>query len=179
MTASHVFRKAEKIAARQRHPSEIAMLNPAMEILSDHEIPDREKLDETLAAACPVAERMIAAGEVVLKNKEERTIFSDTHRFRADICIACSTLHTFEESCLQAEKTLSTHPLVMKLQSLEREKIQLAAMLTKENLALAELEEWRARTRKRIPELSRELGKKIAIMSGGNVQFQEINQTPS
>ena len=125
MTASHVFRKAEKIATRQRHPSEIAILNPAMEILSDHEIPDREKLDEALAAACPVAERMIAAGEVVLKNKEERTIFSDTHQFRADICTACSSLHALEGSCLQAESALSTHPLVMKLQSLEREKTQL------------------------------------------------------
>jgi hypothetical protein len=179
MTASHVFRKAEKIATRQHHPSEIAILNPAMEILSDHEIPDRDRLNEALGAACPVAERMIAAGEVVLKNKEERTIFSDTHQFRSDICTACSSLHALEESCVQAEKTLSTHPLAMKLQSLEREKTQLAAMLAKEQLTLAELEEWRSRTEKRIPELSLELGKKIGDMSGDNVQFQAIDQAPS
>lgn len=179
MTASHVFRKAEKIATRQRHPSETAILNPAMEHLSDHEIPDHNALNEALVAACPVVERMIAAGEIVLKNKEERTIFSDTHQFRVDICTVCSSLHTLEENCQQAEKALSTHPLVMKLQSLEREKTQLAAMLAKENLALVELEEWRTKTEKRIPELSRELGKKIAIMSGDNVQFQEIDPTPS
>jgi hypothetical protein len=179
MTASHVFRKAEKIATRQHHPSEIAILNPAMEILSDHEIPDREKLNEALVAACPVTERMINAGEILLKNKEERIIFSDTQQFRVDIDTACSTLHALEENCLQAEKALSAHPLVMKMQSLEREKTQLAAMLAKENLALEELEEWRSKTEKRIPKLSSELAKKIGMMSGDNVQFQDIDQTPS
>ena len=179
MTASHVFRKAEKIATKQRHPPEISVLCAAMDILSYHEIPDREKLDEALAAACPIAERMIGAGEILLKNKEERTIFSDTHQFRTDICTVCSSLQGLEGDCQQAETALSTNPLVMRLQSLEREKTQLAAMLAKENSTLAELEEWRSKTETRIPELSGELGKKIAVMSGGNVQFQETDQTPS
>jgi hypothetical protein len=105
-------------------------------------------------------------------------IFSDTTQFRSDICTASSSLSTHEEEYLQAEKTLSSHPLVMKMQSLEREKTQLAAMLTKENTTLAELDELRSKTEKRIPELIEELRKKIEGMMGDNVQFQVIDQSP-
>ncbi len=179
MTASHVFRKAEKIATRQHHPADIALLRPAMEILSDHELPDKDSLNEVLAAACPVAERMIAGGEILLKNKEERTIFSDPDRFRSDISSACLALRDHEESFRQAENALSFHPLLVKKNSLEREKAQLKSMLAKENLRLQELEEWRSKTERHIPELVEELRKKIADMSGDNVQFQMTGHTPS
>ena len=179
MTASHVFRKAEKIATRQHHPAEIAPLRQAMEILSDHELPDKDTLDQVLAAACPVAERMIAGGEILLKNREERTIFSDPDRFRSDISAACLALRDHEESFQRAEHALSFHPFLMKKKSLEREKAQLESMLAKEDLRRKELEEWRSKTERRIPELVEELRKKIADMSGDNVQFQDIDHTPS
>ena len=179
MTASHVFRKAEKIATRQHHPTEVAVLHQAMEILSDHELPDRETLNDVLTAAGPVAERMIASGEILLKNKEERTVFSDAARFRSDIGTACTALRANEAAVRQAEDTLSSHPLLMKQNSLEREKTQLRTMLKRENLTLEELKEWRSKTEKRIPELIGELGKKIAVMCGENVQLQVIDQTPS
>jgi hypothetical protein len=178
MTASHVLRKAEKIATRHHHPTEIAVLHHAMDLLSDHDIPDMTQLNDALAAACPIAERMIADTEIVLKNKEERTVFSDTAQFRSDICTAGSSFRTREADYLRAEKTLSGHPLVMKRESLEREKAHLATMRTKENTTLAELDEWCARTEKRIPELVEELRVKIEGMMGDNVQFQVIDQAP-
>src|SRR5208337_509502 len=54
MTASHVFRKAEKIATRQHHPAEIVTINHAMDLLSNHDVPDADQLGEILAAACPI-----------------------------------------------------------------------------------------------------------------------------
>jgi hypothetical protein len=179
MTASHVFNKAEKIATRQRHTSDSAVMNKAMVLLSDHDIPDQQHLDETLAAACPVAERMIAAGEVILKNKEERGIFSDTARFRSDICTARLSLCEREDDCHRVESALQAHPLLMKMQSLEREKKQLAAMRERESQSYEELSEWRSKTQRRIPELVLELRKKIGEMSGDNVQLQVNDQKPS
>ena len=90
MTASHVFRKAEKIATKQRHPAEISTLRHTIELLSDHIVPDPDELDSALAMACPIAERMIGAGEITLKNKEERGIFSDTAQFRREIRTTCT-----------------------------------------------------------------------------------------
>lgn len=173
MTASHVFRKAEKIAAKQRHPSEVNLLNAAMKVLSNHEIPDTVKLDTALAAACPLAERMIADGDVVVKNKEERAIFSDTTRFREQIALAGRSLQDLEVQCQQAESAIASHPLLVKMQSLEREKTQLAAMMAKDEQGLFELGQWREKTQKQIPELLLHLREKIAEMSGDTVQLRD------
>jgi hypothetical protein len=176
MTASHVFRKAEKIALRQKHPSEISVLRHTMELLSDHAVPDIGDLASALAAACPVAERMIAAEEITLKNKEERAIFSDLKQFSGDICASCSDLKVQEEACRIAEEKLTLHPLLARIHSLEREKNQLETMLAKERQARVELEEWQQKTREKIPKLSGELTKKIEDMVGGGVQLQIDDQ---
>jgi hypothetical protein len=176
MTASHVFRKAEKIAVRQKHPSEIAVLRHIMELLSDHAVPDIRELSSALAAACPVAERMIAAEEITLKNKEERAIFSDTKQFSADICASCTDLGLQEEACRIAEEKLESHPLLVKIHSLGREKAQLETMLGKETRVRAELKEWREKTKEKIPKLMEELTKRIEGMVGGGVQIQIDDQ---
>lgn len=173
MTASHVFRKAEKIATKQRHASEVTALKAAMNVLSDHEIPDADQLDAALATACPLAERMITDGEVIVKNKEERAIFSDTTRFREEIAIAGRTLQDLEKKCHEAESALLSHPLLVRILSLEREKAQLAAMKVKEEQGLSELGEWREKTGKQIPVLLQQLREKIAGMSGNTVQLQD------
>jgi hypothetical protein len=172
MTASHVFRKAEKIAARQKHPSEIAVVRHTMELLSDHKVPDTGDLAAALAAACPVAERMIAAGEITLKNKEERTIFSDTKLFITDMCASYTDLLSQEEACRVAQENVSSHPLLVKVHLLEREKAQLETMQKKEEQSRAELKEWLVKTQEKIPKLTGELTKKIEEIVGGGVQLQ-------
>ena len=176
MTASHVFRKAEKIAVRQTHSSEISILRRTMDLLSDHKVPDTRDLSAALAAACPVTERMIAAGEITLKNKEERAIFSDTQQFSTDMCASCTDLKKLEETCRIAEETLASHPLLVRVQSLEREKTQLDTMLVKENQARVELKEWLVKTQEKIPKLSEELKKKIEEIVGVGVQLQIDDQ---
>ncbi len=176
MTASHVFRKAEKIAVRQAHSSEISILRHTMDLLSDHKVPDTTDLAAALAGACPVTERMIAAGEIPLKNKEERAVFSDTTRFRADMCASCADLQVQEEACRVAGDNLASHPLLVRIQSLEREKSQLEIMLGKENQARIELKEWLQKTQEKIPTLSEELRKKIEDMIGVGVQLQIDDQ---
>jgi hypothetical protein len=176
MTASHVFRKAEKIAVRQKHPSEISILRHTMDLLSDHRIPDAGDLAAALALSCPIAERMIAAEEITLKNKEERAIFSDTKRFATDMCSSCTALGLLEDACRVAQENIESHPLLIRTDSLEREKKQLVAMLGKENQARAEINEWMVKTRERIPGLTEELRKKIGDMVGGGVQLQIDDQ---
>lgn len=176
MTASHVFRKAEKIAVRQKHPSEIGVLRHAMELLSDHETPDTSDLSETLSGAFPIANRMIAAGEISLKNKEERAIFSDIERFRSDIISSYEDIATREDACTTARQKLESHPLVARGRSLEREKTQIETMLKKEEQARTELREWQEKTRQKVPHLIAELTKRVGDMVGGGVQLQIDDQ---
>ena len=176
MTASHVFRKAEKIAVRKKHAPEISILRQTMELLSDHVVPDTGDLAAALAASCPVAERMIAAEEITLKNKEERAIFSNTKQFSADICASCADLRLLEDACITAQEKLESHPMLVRQQSLEREKTQLTAMLGKENQARLELKDWLLKIQEKIPKLTEELTKKIEGMIGGGVQLQIDDQ---
>jgi len=171
MTASHVLRKAEKIASKQKRSGEITILKHAMSLLSDHELPESTTLETALAAAFPIAERMIDTGEIALKNKEERAVFSDTTRFCSEMGRTCTELRTQEETCRSAQEALDTHPLLVRAGSLEREKTQLGTMLEKEQLARKELEDWQQKTSKGIPMLREDLAKKVGEIIGKNVQL--------
>jgi hypothetical protein len=176
MTAAHVFRKSEKIAAKKHMTTELDILKQTMELLSDHNIPDTKILGASLAAACPIAERMIAKGDITLKNKEERAVFSDSSKYGDDLCGTCTKITALQARFASAESALSSHPLLTRLNSLAREKNQLEAMRAKEEQAGRELAEWTARTKEKIPVLAQELQEKLEGMVGENVQLQMDNQ---
>jgi hypothetical protein len=178
MTAAHVFRKAEKIATKQRHASESSTLRHTVDLLSDHTAPDPKDLTSALSTACPIAQRMIGAGEIALKNKEERAIFSDTGKFCTEMCLICTDIITQESACKSEQDALSSHPVLVMKNSLEREKTQLEYMLGKEHQSRKDLAEWNEKTRGRIPALTEELHKKIAEIGGGSVQLQIDNPIP-
>jgi hypothetical protein len=172
MAAAHVFRKAEKIATKQRHATDISALRHTIDLLSDHTAPDSMDLASALTIAFPVAQRMIEAGEIVLKNKEERAIFSDTGRFCTELCAICSNITTQELAGRKVQDSLSSDPVLVRMNSLEREKTQLEYMLGKEHQSRKDLAEWSEKTQGRIPALIEELHKKIEEIGGGSVQLQ-------
>jgi predicted nucleic acid-binding Zn-ribbon protein len=172
MTASHVFRKAEKIATKQRHPAEISVLRQVIDLLSDHAVPDPDNLSSALALACPITERMIAAGEIVLKNKEERGIFSDTGQFRTEMNTACTAVRKQESECRDIQNALYSHPVLVKMNSLEREKTQLEHMREKEKQEQKDLTDWREKIAGKIPLLEDELRNKIEEILGKGVQLR-------
>jgi hypothetical protein len=172
MTVSHVFRKAEKIATKQRQPTEIATIRHAIELLSDHTVPQIKDLESALNTAFPFVQKMIAAGDIVLKNKEERAVFSDTGRFCAEMCSIGTEIRARELACDDLRKAIETHPVLMKMNSMEREQIQLGSMLEKERHAQNELSDWSVKIKEKVPALQQELHQKIAEIIGENVQLQ-------
>jgi hypothetical protein len=172
MAAAHVFRKAEKIATKKRHATDISVLRHTIDLLSDHTAPDSKDLASALTISFPVAQRMIEAGEIVLKNKEERAIFSDTGKFCTELCAICSNIMIQELAGKNVQDSLSSNPVLVRMNSLEREKTQLEYMLGKEHQSRKDLAEWSEKTQGRIPALIEELHKKIEEIGGGSVQLQ-------
>ena len=172
MTVSHVFRKAEKIATKQRQPTEIATIRHAIDLLSDHTVPEIKDLESALNTAFPIVQKMIAAGNIELKNKEERAVFSDTGRFCAEMCTIGTEIRELELACSDARKAIESHPVLMKMNSMEREKTQLVSMLEKERHAQNELSDWSVKIKEKIPALQQELHQKIVEIIGENVQLQ-------
>ena len=178
MAASHVFRKAEKITAKQKHTADVAALRQAIELLSNHELPDAARLSTALTAACPVAKRMIDAGEIPLKNREEREVFSDIDQFCTIMSGLCSELAACDDACRNAETALSTHPVIVRRDALMREKAQLNNMLKKERELHSELIQWQEKTTGKIPEITEEIRNKIEGIIGESVQFQADGNAP-
>lgn len=172
MTMSHVFRKAEKIAVKKHLSKEVHILKDAMEILSDHEVAAADSCCRALAAAGPVAGKMIADGEIVLKNKEERLIFSDFTHCSGEVAGLCTRFHALEKECRDVEEGLLSHPVLSRLEALCREKEQLEGMRVREEQGLVELLEWRKKSVGSVPDLRADLVKKLEDMAGETVQFR-------
>ena len=172
MTVSHVFRKAEKIATKQRQTTEIATIRLAIDLLSDHTVPEIKDLESALNTAFPIVQKMIAAGNIELKNKEERAVFSDTGRFCSEMCSIGTEIRAQELACSDLKKGIDTNPVLMKMHSMEREKIQVESMLEKERHAHDELSDWSVKIMEKVPSLQQELHQKIAEIIGENVQLQ-------
>jgi hypothetical protein len=172
MTVSHVFRKAEKIATKQRQPTEIATLRQAIDLLSDHTVPEIKDLESALNTAFPIVQKMIGAGNIELKNKEERAVFLNTGRFCTEMCSVGTEIRELEMACSDVRKGIETNPVLMKIHSREREKTQLESMLEKERHAQNELSDWSVKIKEKVPALQQELHQKIAEIIGENVQLQ-------
>ena len=172
MTASHVFRKAEKIAIKKRKNTDISNLRHTIRLLSDHAAPDTKDLSSALTLACPLVQRMVADGEILLKNKEERAIFSDTERFCTEMFAICSDVRTQELECTNMQDSLLSNPILVTINSLEREKTQLEYMREKEIHSQKELEDWSGKINEKVPALKQELHKKIEEFIGEGVQIQ-------
>ncbi len=127
--------------------------------------------------ACPIAERMIGTGEIILKNKEERGIFSDTGQFCTEMRTACTDVKNQEAGCRNIQDALSSHPVLVKMKTLEREKTQLEHVLEKEIQEQKDLTEWREKIIEKIPFLEKELVNKIEEIMGKGVQLQIDDQT--
>jgi len=177
MTVSHVFRKAEKIATKQRQPTEIATLRHAIDLLSDHTVPEIKDLESALNTAFPIVQKMIAAANIELKNKEERAVFSDTRRFSTEMCSIGTEIREQELACSDLRKLIETNPVLMKMHSIEREKTQLESMMEKERHAQNELSDWSVKIMEKVPALQKELHQKMDEIIGENVQLQIVYPT--
>jgi hypothetical protein len=178
MTASHVFKKAEKIAVKQHHLTDAAALRHAIELLSDHELPDAADMGTALNAAYPVAQKMIDAGEIPLKNREEREMFCNAHQCCTMMSELCTEQRACDEACRNTETLLLTHPMAVRGNSLVREKSQLTSKLKKEHDLQSELLDWREKTNGKLPAVTEELRIKIEGVIGESVQFQAGTNVP-
>ncbi len=171
MTASHVLRKAEKLAHKQHKVHDEGVLRHALDLLSDHTVPDTNIMTGALGTAIPVAVHMIEKGDVPLKNKEERAIFSDPAGFISEISTLSIKYAEQSKKCDEAEQALRSHPTITRIDALEREKNQLEVILKKELGSKVELIKWRNDLQKSIPSLQQKLEKTIGDLSGSDVQL--------
>ncbi len=178
MTASHVLRKAEKVARRQHKPSDERAISAAMGLLSDHIVPDPAELVHALDAAYIPARRMIDAGEVALKNKEERALFSSQKEFSDGIKALSARYAEQAARFSAAEQAFSSHPVITRHEEVLKEMNQLFETRAKEKQSCADLKQWQSDLIRKIPDLREKLEKIMGEISGGDVQISYPDTVP-
>lgn len=172
MTASHVLRKAEKLTHKRHKSTDERTLRHAMVLLSDHAVPDSADIAQALTAACPIAKRMIDEGDINLKNKEERALFTAPEQFIGEITTICTMFIDQTRQCDAAEHALHSHPIVARSEELILEKSQLEMMCAREEQSCSDIIKWRDELQKNIPSLREKLQKTVGEISGNDVQVQ-------
>ncbi|MCX6682246.1 MAG: hypothetical protein NTY71_04595 [Methanoregula sp.] len=172
MTASHVLRKAEKLTHKRHKSTDERTLRHAMVLLSDHAVPDSGDIAQALTAACPIAKRMIDEGDINLKNKEERALFTAPEQFIGEITTICTMFIDQTQQCDAAEHALHSHPIVARSEELIREKSQLEMMCAREEQSCSDIIKWHDELQKNIPSLREKLQKMVGEISGNDVQVQ-------
>ena len=170
MTASHVLRKAEKVAKRQHKPADERIIGNAIGILSDHAVPDCSDLVSALDAAYIPARRMIDAGEVVLKNKEERGLFASQDEFVSGIRELCSCYADESSRCDAAIGILAKNPVILRYEELTKEMTLLFESLAREKQVHTDLVQWHHDLIAKIPTVQEHLKKALEGIVGGDVQ---------
>lgn len=172
MTASHVLRKAEKVARRKGLVSDERAIDRAAALLSDHAMPDTQELALALGAAFSVTKRMIDAGEIVLKNREERSLFSSESSFSGGIVSLCTRCTEQTSAFSVAEQELSSHPVVVRYAEAARELASQKNHFARETEAHNALIQWRTGLTRDIPILQKQLEKVVGeINPGSDVQI--------
>jgi hypothetical protein len=73
---SHVFRKGEKVLGRITGPASAKDLEALVDLLTGSGVPAEDQFMPGLSRSMPLIEGMIVSGDLALKNKEEKELFS-------------------------------------------------------------------------------------------------------
>ncbi|HON81158.1 MAG TPA: hypothetical protein PLN56_02735 [Methanoregulaceae archaeon] len=156
---AHLMRKGEKILQR-RGSSAPREIEAVVDIFAGPDVPAEDQLLSGLSRALPLIRSMIASGEITLKNKEERELFSEEVDVAARIRALYDQYRDAESRLGAAEQAYATHPLVEKIRLTQHEKE------TRET-RLAGLRDKMAAIEEREQALAREIPALMAAMEQG------------
>ncbi|MEN6611362.1 MAG: hypothetical protein ABFC24_11010 [Methanoregulaceae archaeon] len=169
---AHVFRKAEKVEGRKGDGPSAKAVRQATDLLSDHQIPRPDELAAALRISFPVVLPLIKSGEVPLKNKEERTLFSDTDHLSEVLGKCVNAYHEYEVKIAAMNEELEAGPVRAQITRLETEKRQTEKTMERSEAQIADLAKYHEEAAEAVPTLAGELDRTIGEFSKGSIRVQ-------
>jgi predicted nucleic acid-binding Zn-ribbon protein len=157
---AHVLRKGERILQRGEGASASREIEAVVDALDGSNLPDEDQLLSGLNKVLPIIRSMIASGEIVLKNKEERELFSEEVDITARIKSLYDQYRGAESRLSAAERDHEAHPIVEKIRWVQHERETREARL-------ADLRDKMAAIGEREQSLSREIPALLAAIEQG------------
>jgi hypothetical protein len=151
---SHVFRKGEKVLGRTMGSASARDLEALVDILSESGLPSRDQVIPGLVRSLPLIQSMIASGDLTLKNKEEKELFTK----EADLVKRIEEGYARKEISFQRyrekERTYQEIPVLTELSSAMKEEERRERHLEMMKSQLSGLNEKSEALSQEIPELT-------------------------
>ena len=166
---SHLLRKGEKVLQRGEGASAAREIEPVVDILAGSGLPAEEQLVPGLARALPLIRSMIGSGEIVLKNKEERELFSERSDTMARVRGLYAQRRDAESRLKSAEGAYAAIPVIKQAQKAERERKTGEARLASLRERMTAIGERKEILEAEIPELMAGMEQEISALEGKTV----------
>jgi hypothetical protein len=163
---SHVSRKAEKVLGRTLGTASAKDLEALVDTLSGSGIPAEDQFMPGLSRSLPLIGSMIESGDITLKNKEEKELFSkDT-----DLIARMREGYTRREAAYRLfrtkERAYQETPLLMDLSSALKEEERRAGHIEVMKSRLSGISEKNGALEDEIPELTRKVRGGVEALLG-------------
>jgi hypothetical protein len=121
---SHLLRKGEKVLQKGQGGAAAKDLEQVVDSLTVKGLPAEEQVVPGLVRALPLIGSMIENGDIVLKNKEEKELFSGTTDISARLSLHYRKRELADSRLKRVEREIADNPVVIRERNLEREKVQ-------------------------------------------------------
>jgi hypothetical protein len=165
----HVFGKAEKISAKKGDSPQKKAIHQVIGLLSGQDLPGAEEMTAALHTALPLVIPLIESGEVPLKNKEERALFSDKDHLISHIILNITENHAAAAALAAAREDYRSHQVPMVLARIESEIREEEKSLAQKEQDLRDCARDRDTAAGSLPSLIRELEQSVSVLKEGPV----------
>jgi len=170
-TLVHVFRKAEKIAAKG-HDKMGREISSSVELMTDPIIPGWDTLKPSIERNQPLVMSMIEAGSISLKNKEEKELFGGPGIVIQTLGVLSDRLSDNKARLGRLETNIAVDPANRRLLELEKKEKELKEELEKEKGQFNNLKRHRQDTERKIPDLIEELQGSISALNNEETKLE-------
>lgn len=170
---SHVFRKGEKILARTLRPASVKDLEALVDLLAGNGIPAEDQIMQGLSRSLPVIESMIESGDLVLKNKKEKELFSNKRDLVAHIREGYARREAAYNRFCVKERAYQELPLLADLSAAMKEEERSAAQLEVMRSRISGITEKKKALEHEIPAIREKVRTHVESLLGYPVALSE------
>lgn len=176
---SHVMRKAVKVVQRAQGGAAAKGLESAVDLMAASGIPDDEQLMPVLTANLPVIASMLKTGDISLKNKEEKEMFSPDGNLPALLKEDFTRLRNARSGVEIAEHACRESLYFRKKRELESESRKAGSSVEALKGKITALDERTASLDKEIHATRRSLESGLAELAGRKITLDETGDEAS
>jgi len=116
----HVFRKAEKVTGRRQDAAWTKTLKSSVSVLERYESAGGEEVTRAVTASLPRVLELIGSGDIALKNKEEKAVFTSAPQVISSISAGFERYQQSLNMFQALDESVSAHPHTRRRKEMEK-----------------------------------------------------------